>query len=68
MTHPQTQDDEALVEVMARAMFIENNPGDDWDDEDVQVPAGSIVALADRLRRSARAALTALRNHEGRKG
>jgi len=58
MTHPQTQDDEALVEVMARAIY-EDCHG--WFEERLNI--GS-----DDLRDTARAALTALRNHEGRKG
>ena len=53
MTHPQTQDDEALIEVMAEALE-------------------PFFSAADKAygehRDAARAALTALRNHEGRKG
>lgn len=61
MTHPQTQDDEALVEAMARAMveiFCSRNnlkKQSIWRDYHADYLA------------EARAALTALRNHEGRK-
>lgn len=70
MTHPQTQDDEALVEAMARAMA----------NAVIRDDEGEFPRLFDLLDYSgenkswtvtyglARAALTALRNHEGRKG
>lgn len=55
MTHPQTQDDEALVEVMARAIGQSARKNHNhW------LPFGETLQLAT-------AALTALRNHEGRK-
>ena len=62
MTHPQTQDDEALVEVMARAMAQVDHNGrvaeeGYWANPDT----GSF-----HYRNAATAALTALRNHEGR--
>ena len=56
MTHPQAQDDEALVEVMARAMG--EGVGLVWEVD---------VGCHDYWLENARAALTALRNHEGRK-
>lgn len=52
MTHPQAQDDEALVRVMHDAMM---NIIDGWLINEIE----DDLALA-------RAALTALRNHEGR--
>jgi len=61
MTHPQTQDDEALVEVMARAMGEADAGG---------LRSHGIQADIKHWRsfeKEARAALTALRNHEGRK-
>jgi len=69
MTHPQTQDDEALVEVMAEAMAIHHVAS--WSS--LADPFGCDPGTYDPLekpwwRESARAALTALRNHEGRKG
>ena len=57
MTHFQTQDDEALIEAMARAMY--GKPSS-W------MWIGDTIRQAYRTK--ARAALTALRNHEGRKG
>jgi len=59
MTHPQTQDDEALVEVARKAIGQVKT----WD--------GDTFAhhhTRDELTAAATAALTALRNHEGRKG
>jgi len=65
MTHPQTQDDEALVEAMARAICRANGEG---PDEVVRSIVGSAAVLQWRLYEpDAEAALTALRNHEGRK-
>jgi len=61
MTHPQTQDDEALVEMMARAMADADAGG---------LRAHGIHAEIKHWRafeKEARAALNALRNHEGRK-
>jgi len=64
MTPPQTQDDEALVEVMALGLL-------NSDCEVHGYPHRQSLGCIDdgdaaAYRRSARAALTALRNHEGR--
>jgi len=70
MTHPQTQDDEALVEVMARAMVTQMR-GVDFDEPDVGNDGVIYVRCYDgylNVTDYATAALTALRNHEGRKG
>jgi len=67
MTHPQTQDDEALVEVMARAICVEAE-----QDPDAPHPEDEAGGITDGFPMyvfylgSARAVLTALRNHEGR--
>ena len=77
MTHPQTQDDEALVEVMARAIFCELDGVDPAFNEALlgcyfkpfnEHPDDESRVLMDEYRHAATAALTALRNHEGRKG
>lgn len=63
MTHPQTQDDEALVEVVRSALHasLESNGGSPlimWSDgSEDPLPLDDMVA----------AVATALRNHEGRK-
>lgn len=65
MTHPQTLDDEALVEVMARAICEANGEDPEYA---IELMYGGNLKPQWRLYiLDATAALTALRNHEGRK-